>query len=439
MPSYKTLWTFFLVALACNRSWAANPDSDSETEQKDGTLKPKKSPFQKMNQDQYKGWLNHALTREPDKDHGSSSGRSSAESQEAHHPSSTMPSDVKYGPGEHVSSYPLHRHLDKEHKKEQNEDILKKYEGNGKVPRPENPLPESRSFGSYPHRDPGSVTGIEKAAKERKANPAPWESPDKRGKGLGLPAYTTSEGWHPPGKEPPLLSRHGKEFKVKLPNGKPLGTWIHGDLLWKQNHLPKHEARIRHDRGDDHRLYHKHANSFVQVEPRLSTQSFNGREERSLSKDMQKFKAHHRQSLTSDGRYSGDGKFFGKSPLALGAEGARGASLLSKSLPPKEQAGYRVGQFSKQLRGKALEQEDGHFNIKAHSRLQNWMKQRTASEGLAKSQQREKMEEEQKKGKAAAYKQREKERAETKSTQREAEGHDPSKAPWQSFFPDHKP
>ena len=414
MPSCKALCTFFLVALACNRSWAVNPDSDSEYEAEDGTLKPKKSAFQRMNQEQYKGWLNHALTSAPDKDHDASSDHSSVRVQGAHEDADTKQSGVKLGAGEHVSSYPLHRHLQKEQNDEQSEGILRKYEGTGKVPRPATSLPEGRAFGSYPRIERGPIVGIEKVAKERRAKSAPWETVGTRGKGLGFPPYTTTEGWHPPGKEPNFNRQ--------------------GNSLWAK-HTEKYGPMNRHDRGDDSRLYHKHANSFVQIHPRLSTQSFNGREERSLQKDLQKFKMHHRQSLTSDGRYSGDGKFYGKSPLVLGAEGARDVSLLYKSLPPEEQKNYRAGQFSKIFRGKALEQEDGHFNIKAHSRLQNWMRERGQLQSMTSNGQREKLEEERKKQEAASYKQRETDRAEEKRTQRQAKGYDPSKAPWQSFFP----
>ena len=267
----------------------------------------------------------------------------------------------------------------------QNEKLLKK------DPAPDFQLLGNRKYGSLPPSEPRHVIGIEAQAKARKAaakindENVRKQYQTKLGRGLGFPPYR----------------------RTMIPWMRPNSVQ---DAQWKR-HYNMIRPRVQAERGDAS-LYHRHANRFVDVYAPHARASFHAREPWSAEKDHQKFAMHHRNSMTSDGRYSGDGSFLGKSPLALGAEGAPGMMPLTqvKKEPmkkeheeprdsprqhrespgerrksagqPETEPGYQPGQYQHQLRGTASESEDRRATIMTMDpRIENLRKERQAGSG----------------------------------------------------------
>ena len=316
----------------------------------------------------------------------------------------------------------------------QNEGILSKY--GQRVPSPDYKLPEARAWASLPDRDLTKKTGIEAQVKERKkiAQGNTWPGETGLGKGLGLPYNVDSraraksspeisksedpvkkEWWRwivrsrSEPKTPEEAAKKEKWWKRLKSNPKlfksrrlaPIPEEKRGQKQGeramsapvdaaKEMEWSRHYSKARNDiasgRGDAS-LYHKHANAYVRVKPQLTRQSFHDERAGSSPEALRKqFKTHHRTSMTSDGRYSGDGLFFGKSPLGLGAEGARGRSMLTSG-----DADYRSGQYRHQLLQKATEEDDVRSTImKPGSRLQEWRKAREGEDAGAQRAREEK-------------------------------------------------
>ena len=339
---------FLLTTVTAGVAWAsAKPVINPET-------------FNKMPEKEWGEWTSNALQRHPSTPPETETGASAGQSTRLGRSRAKLRSayaNLKAGKLPKIGKKkPAPPQAEENEVQKQNTGLLRKYEG--KVPETDYKLPEGRKYGSLAKKEPSRFIGIEARAKERKAlkQQNTWNMANGLGAGLGFPNSNEN-----------ALSR--AEMNKMKASQRPKRTLFQSDdpqkeALWQRIHAK--DGRAIASRRGDADLYHRHANVYVKNEPDLRSQSFVGRDHKNEPENkLPTYDSHHRLSMTSDGRYSGDGSFLGKSSLAMGAEGPPSKSLLAAGNPD-----YSPGQYRDRMRPTATEYDDVRSSqIKPHSRL----------------------------------------------------------------------